>query len=142
MSAFSNLPPQAVLPLAAYPLDRLARDAARADQAVLRADLEPARDRGEVLSILAREFRLPHHAGRCLDSLRDSLTVMKPPADASEPGFVVILQHLPQTPQFDAGERTALLDVFRDAAEHFFDRRTAFRVFYSLSARGKAAAGD
>ena len=32
-------------------------------------------------------------------------------------------------------ERDVLLDVFRDAADFFFDHQTAFRVFYSVRGR-------
>ena len=34
--------------------------------------------------------------------------------------------------RFGQTERAALLDVFRDAADYFYDEKTAFRVFYSV----------
>ncbi len=49
----------------------------------------------------------------------------------------MILQNIPENNGFDAQARNALLDVFREAAGYFFDRKTAFRVFYSV-ARDKA----
>ena len=137
MSAFSNIPPQAVLPLGAYSLDDLTRCAESADQRLLQADLGNSRTRSEVLHKLAASFSLPKHFGHNLDALYDCVTDLKPLADASHPGFVVILQNIPENSGFDAKARNALLDVFRDAADYFFDHKTAFRVFYSV-ARDKA----
>ena len=58
---------------------------------------------------------------------------LQPVRDADEPGFVVFLENLPETAAFDRNARDRLLDVFRDAADYFFDRQTAFRVFYSVN---------
>ena len=132
MSALSNIPPQAVLPLGAYDQDELRRAAARADQKTLEADFSGASDKDAIMRTLARAFALPAHFGHNLDALYDSLTDLTPP-EADNPGFVVILRALPDTPQFGREERDALLDVFRDAADFFFDRKTAFRVFYSVA---------
>ena len=41
MTALSNMPAQAMLPLAAYDLDELLRNAKRSEQTVLRADFDP-----------------------------------------------------------------------------------------------------
>lgn len=131
MSAFSNIPPQAVLPLDAYDLAELRRCADRADQRLLHAKLADATDKAGVMDELARAFSLPGHFGRNLDALYDCVTDMKPPPQAEQPGFVVILEGLPGTAAKDF-DREALLDVFREAADFFFDRGTAFRVFYSV----------
>lgn len=133
MSAFSNIPAQAVLPLGAYSLDDLTRCAQRADQRLLQADLAESRSRSDVMSKLASSFSLPKHFGHNLDALYDCVTDLKPIADASHPGFVVILKNIPETSAFDAKARDALLDVFREAADYFFDHETAFRVFYSIA---------
>lgn len=132
MSAFSNTPPQAVLPLGAYDLDELRKAATRADQRVLYADLGKAHSKDEVLDTIAREFHLPKHFGRNLDALYDCVTDMKPLPEAEQPGFVVILQNVPDCKGFASDDRDGLLDVFRDAADFYFDRDTAFRVFYSV----------
>jgi hypothetical protein len=131
MSAFTNIPPQAVLPLGAYDLAELRRCAERADQRLLHANLAAAKDKAGVMDELARAFSLPKHFGRNLDALYDCVTDMKPPPQADQPGFVVILEDLPGALAGDF-DRDALLDVFRDAADFFFDRDTAFRVFYSV----------
>ena len=135
MSAFSNIPPQAVLPLGAYDLEELQRAARYADQRLLVADLGAAHDKAGVLRELASAFKLPNHFGGNFDALYDCITDLKPDGDADQPGFAVILQNLPAEPDFPADERDVLLDVFRDAADFFFDRMTAFRVFYSVKGR-------
>ena len=44
----------------------------------------------------------------------------------------MILENLPDGGRFGQPERSALLDVFREAADYFYDEKTAFRVFYSV----------
>jgi len=139
MGALSNIPSHAVLPLGAYDGTSLRRAAERADQRLLAVDLADATDRESVMASIGRAFALPAHFGRNLDALYDCMTDMKPAADAEQPGFLVILENLPDTEQFGRDERDGLLDVFRDAAEFFFDRDTAFRVFYSVR---RLAPGD
>ena len=139
MTALSNIPQQAVLPLGAYDREQLERDAQRADQRLLRADFHGTADKGAVLERIAQGFSLPDHFGRNLDALYDCITDLEPAPDTDQPGFVVILQDLPDSASFDAEQRTALLDVFRDAADYFFDHNVAFRVFYSVASRGGGA---
>jgi len=131
MSLISNLPAQAVLPLKAYDLDALLKDAVRADQTVLRADFDGVADKAGVMDRLASGFVLPEYFGRNLDALADCLSELEP-EEADRPGFVVILRHLPEGSGFSRDQREALLDVFRDTADAFFDRGIAFRVFYSV----------
>ncbi|MCM5570244.1 barstar family protein [Burkholderiaceae bacterium FT117] len=136
MGALSNIPPHAVLPLGAYDGDSLKRAAERADQRLLAVDLARARDRDEVMEAIAGAFLLPDYFGRNLDALYDCITDLKPLDGADQPGFLVILENLPDTAQFSREQRDALLDVFRDAADFFYDRDTAFRVFYSVDKPG------
>jgi hypothetical protein len=132
MTAYSNLPGQAVLPLDAYRVEDLERDARRADHKVLRADCTGASDKAAVLKAIGEGFGLPAHYGQNLDALYDCLTDLKAPADARQPGLLLIVRDLPPPPALMAPDRDALLDVFRDSAEHYFDREVAFRVFYSV----------
>lgn len=132
MSAFSNIPPQAVLPLGAYDQNELRRAASRADQTLLHSDCHGTSDRKGVLTRLGEDLKLPDYYGRNLDALYDCLTDLQPNKDADRPGFVVILENLPETTGFDSGDRSRLLDVFRDAADFFYEENTAFRVFYSV----------
>ena len=138
MTAFTNIPPHAVLPLGAYDLDELRRCARRADQRLLFADLSGASSKADVLDALGKAFELPAHFGKNMDALYDCITDLKPLSDAEQPGFVVILKNMPDTASLSAEDRAALLDIFRDAAEFFFDRDTAFRMFYSVRARPQA----
>ena len=135
MSAFSNTPPQAVLPLGAYDREELERCAVRADQRLLRADLAGCTNKSEVLAELGRAFELPEHYGANLDVLYGCVTDREPLPEAEQPGFVVILEHVPNGDRFPVDDRDALLDVFRDAADFYFDRETAFRVFYSVAGK-------
>ena len=50
----------------------------------------------------------------------------------AQPGFVVVLEQLPDNPRFDREAREQLLEVFRDAAEYWGERRIPFRCFYSF----------
>ncbi|MEZ5650075.1 MAG: barstar family protein [Burkholderiaceae bacterium] len=133
MSALSNIPAQAVLPLSAYNLSDLRRAAERADQRFLHADLHTCADKAQVLAAIAEAFALPAHFGHNLDALFDCVTDLKPPSRADRPGFVIVLEGLPDAQAFNAQARNALLDVFRDAADFFDDRGCAFRVFYSVN---------
>ena len=132
MSAFSNIPPQAVLPLGAYDKSELERAALRADQTLLRSDCAQVEDKAALLGKIGQDLSLPKPYGQNLDTLYDCLTGLRPNRDADQPGFVVILENLPDGGRFEDAERGALLDVFREAADHFYDAKTAFRVFYSV----------
>jgi hypothetical protein len=131
MSAFSNIPPQAVLPLGAYDKSELERAALRADQILLRCDCSGADNKAAVLSKIGEDLSLPPY-GQNLDALYDRLTDLRPNRDADKPGFVVILENLPDGGRLTQPDRSALLDVFREAADYFYDEQTAFRVFYSV----------
>jgi len=131
MSAFSNIPPQAVLPLGAYDKSELERAALRADQILLRCDCSGADNKAAVLSKIGKDLSLPSY-GQNLTALYDCLTDLRPNRDADKPGFVVILENLPDGGRLAQPDRSALLDVFREAADYFYDEQTAFRVFYSV----------
>ena len=49
-----------------------------------------------------------------------------------QPGFVIVLEQLPMTQRFDKEARETLLDVFRDAADFWYEQGVDFRVFYSF----------
>ena len=132
MSAFSNIPPQAVLPLGAYDRAELERAALRADQILLRCDCQDAGDKAAVLGRIGQDLSLDRYNGQNLDALYECLTGLRPNRDADKPGFVIILENLPDGGHFGQPDRSALLDVFREAADYFYDEKTAFRVFYSV----------
>ena len=43
-----------------------------------------------------------------------------------------MLEQLPNTQKFDKEARESLLDVFRDAADFWAEKKVPFRVFYSF----------
>ena len=131
MTAFSNIPPQAVLPLGAYDKLVLERAAERADQVLLKSDCSAAADKAAVLKRIGIDLRLPAHFGHNLDALYDCMTDLIHKAGA-QPGFVVVLEQLPDNPRFDREAREQLIDVFRDAADFWGERRIPFRCFYSF----------
>ncbi|MCP5267378.1 MAG: barstar family protein [Burkholderiaceae bacterium] len=121
-----------MLPLSAYDAAELATAARRTDQRWLLVDLAGAGSRQDVLAAIARAAGFPKHFGMNLDALYDCVTDLKPIGSADRPGFVVVLRDLPPGQQLAPDDLGALLDVFRDAADHFFDQGVAFRVFYSV----------
>ncbi len=142
MSALSNVPRHAVLPLSAYDLEDLRKGAARLDQRWLQADCAGSSDRAAVLSAIAQGFGLSSGFGDSHTKLYQALTGLKPDNSADQPGFVIVLRALPGNGGFDQAERQALLDVFREAADYFYDRDTAFRVFYSVVNTQPASAAN
>ena len=108
------------------------QDAAAAlGQHFLYANLAHAQTKQDVLDLIAQQFMLPAHFGKNFDALSDCMT---DPLHKSgpQPGFVVVLEHIPATPKFDKEAREQLLDVFRDTADYWSDRKIAFRCFYSF----------
>lgn len=133
MSTLSNVPLQALLPLSAYDVADLEQEAGKAQQVFLLADCGAQKDKDAVLNRIASAFSFPSHFGCNLDALYDCVTDLEPNQKARQPGFVVVLQSLPDSVHFNAQERNRLLDVFRDAADFFSDQKVAFRVFYSTA---------
>src|SRR5215468_10599625 len=78
-----------------------------------------------------QHFLYPAHFGKNLDALYDCMTDLVHKS-GSQPGFVVVLEQLPDNPRFDRESREQLLDVFRDAADFWGERKIPFRCFYSF----------
>lgn len=131
MSLFTTVPANVVQSIRAFRLQDLQAEAARLGQHFLYAYCEDATTKQQVLTNIAQAFHFPKHFGKNLDALSDCLTDLPYKAGA-QPGFVVVIEQLPNTPKFDREARESLLDVFRDAAEFWADRKVAFRVFYSF----------
>jgi len=115
----------------AYRVDDLMTAAQAAGQHFLYANLATAQSKQEVLDGIAAAFTFPVHFGKNLDALFDCMTDLVHKAGA-QPGFVVVLEQLPDNPRFDREAREQLLEVFRDAAEFWGERRIPFRCFYSF----------
>ena len=97
----------------------------------LYADLSEAQSKQEALESIARQFMFPAHFGKNFDALYDCLTDPLHKC-GPQPGFVVVLEHIPSTARLDKEMREQLLDVFRDAADYWGDRKIPFRCFYSF----------
>ena len=97
----------------------------------LYANLAHAQSKQDVLDLIAQQFTFPAQHGKNFDALYDGMT---DPLHRSgpQPGFVVALEQIPITAKFDKEAREQLLDIFRDAADYWAERKIAFRCFYSF----------
>jgi RNAse (barnase) inhibitor barstar len=132
--------PNIVQSIRAYRVEDLMQAAETAGQHFLYADLSNAQSKQEVLDKIAESFLFPTHFGKNLDALFDCMTDLVHKAGA-QPGFVVVLEQLPDNPRFDREAREQLLDVFRDAADFWAERKIAFRCFYSFAVARTAETG-
>ena len=123
--------PNIVQSIRAYRVDELLEAAQGAGQHFLYANLTNAQSKQDVLEAIAEAFLFPAHFGKNLDALYDCMTDLVHKS-GSQPGFVVVLEQLPDTARFDRESREQLLDVFRDAADFWGERKIAFRCFYSF----------
>src|SRR4051795_572132 len=129
-SLFKSVPPNVVQSIRAFRVTELQAEAAKLGQHFLYAYCSEATTKQQVLAIIAEAFHFPRHFGKNFDALGDCLTDLAYKSGA-QPGFVVVLEQLPNTAKFDKEARETLLDVFRDTADFWADKKVAFRVFYS-----------
>ncbi len=123
--------PNIVQSIRAYRVDDLMKAAQEAGHHFLYANVSTAPGKQEVLETIAKAFTFPEHFGKNLDALYDCMTDLVNKS-GQQPGFVVVLEQLPDNPRFDREAREQLLDVFRDAADFWAERRIPFRCFYSF----------
>jgi RNAse (barnase) inhibitor barstar len=123
--------PNIVQSIRAYTVAELMEAAEQAGQHFLYANVAAAQSKQEVLEGIADAFTFPAHFGKNLDALYDCMTDLVHRA-GQQPGFVVVLEQLPDNPRFDRETREQLLDVFRDAADFWAERKVPFRCFYSF----------
>ena len=123
--------PNIVQAIRAYRVEDLMQAAQEAGQHFLYANLSEAQSKQDVLDGIAQAFLFPLHFGKNLDALHDCMTDLVQKA-GSQPGFVVVLEQLPDNVRFDREAREQLLDVFRDTADYWADRKVPFRCFYSF----------
>lgn len=131
MNLLKTVSPNVVQSIRAFRVADLQEEAARLGQHFLYAHCAEATTKQKVLSILAESFHFPRHFGKNLDALSDCLTDLVYQA-GPQPGFLIVLEQLPNTPKFDKEARENLLDVFRDAADFWAEKKIVFRVFYSF----------
>jgi RNAse (barnase) inhibitor barstar len=131
MSLLKTVSPNVVQSIRAFRVTDLQAEAALLGQHFLYAYCAEATTKQQVLGIIAEAFCFPKHFGKNFDALEDCLTDLAYKAGPQH-GFLIVLEQLPNTPKFDKEARETLLDVFRDAADFWAEKKIPFRVFYSF----------
>ncbi len=131
MSLLMTVPPNLVQSIRAFRVVELQDEAVRLGQHFLYAHCLAGATKQQVLGIISESFQFPKGVGKNFDALRDTLTDTMFKA-GPQSGFLVVLEQLPNTQKFDKEARETLLDVFRDAADYWADKKVPFRVFYSF----------
>ncbi len=124
--------PNIVQSIRAHGVTELHTAASQLNHHFLYANLGVAQSKQDILDAIALQFTFPPHFGKNFDSLYDCLTDPLYKA-GQQMGFIVVLEHIPVTSKFDKETREQLLDIFRDAADYWHDRKISFRCFYSFS---------
>jgi RNAse (barnase) inhibitor barstar len=130
-SLLGSVPPNLVQSIRAFRVGELQDEAARLGQHFLYAHCIAGATKQQVLGIISESFQFPKGVGKNFDGLRETLTDTMAKA-GEQTGFLVVLEQLPNTQKFDKEARETLLDVFRDAADYWADKKVPFRVFYSF----------
>ena len=131
MSLLMRVPSNLVQSIRAYRVPELQAEAARMGHHFMYAHCANALTKQQVCARIGEQFHFPKPSSKNFDALRATLTDTIHGA-GPQPGFLVVLEQLPNTQKFDKEARETLLDVFRDAAEFWAEKRVPFRVFYSF----------
>ena len=115
----------------AYRVSDLQDAAQNLGQHFLYANLAEAQSKQDVLDLIGAQFTLPSHFGKNFDALYDCMTDTLHKS-GPQPGFIVVLEQIPAHVKFDKEAREQLLDIFRDTADYWGDRKIPFRCFYSF----------
>lgn len=100
---------------------------------VFRVDLAGARDKDNMLAIIARAMAFPEWFGANWDALLDSLADLGwRPAE----GYVVVLEHCDGIHGRAEADFVALLQVFEQAANEWREQGIAFWCFVDMQADG------
>lgn len=134
-----NVRSNIVQSIRAFRVQDLQQAAQNLGQHFLYANLASAQSKQDVLDLLVQQFMLPSNVGKNFDALYDCLT---DPLHKSgtQLGFIAVLEHIPTNAKFDKEVREQLLDIFRDAADYWNERKVPFRCFYSFSVARSAQA--
>ena len=131
MSLLLTVPPNLVQSIRAFRVTALQDEAIRLGQHLLYAHCNAGQTKQRVIGIIAEAFLFPKNRAKNFDALRLCLTDTMHKA-GTQTGFLVVLEQLPNTQKFDKEAREILLDVFRDAADYWAEKKVPFRVFYSF----------
>ena len=104
----------------------------------LYADLGNATCKQDTLDMLAAQCALPGPSAKSLEALARGLTEDMPKLPTPL-GFVVVIEQIPAHAKFDKEAREQLLDIFRDAADYWAERKLPFRCFYTFAVARKPA---
>ena len=115
----------------AFRVKELQDAATKLNQHFLYANLGNAQSKQEILDMIAAQYTFPAHFGKNFDALYDCMTDLVHKS-GPQPGFIVVLEQIPAHAKFDKEAREQLLDIFRDAADYWADRKIPFRCFYSF----------
>ena len=115
----------------AFRVQELQDAATQLNQHFLYANLGNAQTKQDVLDMIAAQYTFPSHFGKNFDALYDCMTDLVHKS-GPQPGFIVVLEQIPANAKFDKEAREQLLDIFRDAADYWADRKIPFRCFYSF----------
>jgi RNAse (barnase) inhibitor barstar len=126
-----RVPSNLVQSIRAYRVPELQEEAARLGHHFLYAHCANTLTKQQVCARIGESFYFTKPCSKNFDALRNCLTNTVAEA-GSQPGFLVVLEQLPNTQKFDKEARETLLDVFRDAAEFWAEKKVPFRVFYSF----------
>jgi len=125
----------------AFTVKELEASAEQLGHHFLYANLATAANKQDVLDLIGEQYKLPTTSGKNFDSLYDSITDVVHKS-GQQTGFIVVLEHIPTSPKFDKEAREQLLDIFRDVADYWSDRKVPFRCFYSFSVARAPKAAD
>lgn len=131
MNLLATVPANLVQSIRAYRVVELQEEAARLGQHFLYAHCAGTLTKQQVCARIGESFHFPKPYSKNFDALRVSLTETVDNA-GPQPGFIVVIEQLPNTQKFDKEARETLLDVFRDAADFWAEKKVPFRVFYSF----------
>ncbi len=110
MSLLITVPPNLVQSIRAFRVVELQEEAARLGQHFLYAHCVNTLTKQQVCGRIGESFHLPKPCCKNFD----------------------VIEQLPNTQKFDKEARETLLDVFRDAADFWAEKKVPFRVFYSF----------
>ena len=123
--------PNIVQSIRAFRVNDLQQAATQLNQHFLYANLSNAQSKQDILDMIAAQYTFPAHFGKNFDALYDCMTDLVHKS-GPQTGFIVVLEHIPAHAKFDKEAREQLLDIFRDAADYWADRKIPFRCFYSF----------
>lgn len=132
MSLLMRVAPNIVQAIRAFNVGDLQQEAGQLGHHFLYAHCANTLTKQQVCARIGEQFYFPKPCSKNFDALRKCLTETVHEA-GPQSGFIVVLEQLPSAQKFDKEARENLLDVFRDAAEFWAEKKVPFRVFYSFA---------